>query len=72
MIDTKPLWRVMEDAFLCGRKPGFADRMGYAAELRAIAEWIKHFHLLEPDSPTYIGASVVVAELLNEADRAAP
>jgi len=28
----------MEEAYLKGRKPGLCDRLGYAAELRAIAD----------------------------------
>jgi hypothetical protein len=69
-----PLWQVMEDA----RPPGLTtpDRFWmyekdcFAAELRAIAEWIRDRHRLQPDSSTYIGASLVAAELLAEADRA--
>ena len=34
----KPLWEVMEEAFLKGRQPGHSDPHGYAAELRAIAD----------------------------------
>jgi hypothetical protein len=42
MNDTQnqPLWRVMEGAFLEGRNPGFSDRHGYAAEIRAVANWL--------------------------------
>jgi len=34
------LWRAMEAAFLAGRTPGFNDRFGYAAEIRALADWL--------------------------------
>ena len=37
---SQPLWRVMEAAFLDGRSPGFNDCYGYAAELRAVADWL--------------------------------
>jgi hypothetical protein len=30
----------MEAAFLAGRTPGFNDRFGYAAEIRALADWL--------------------------------
>lgn len=38
MSDPKPLWEVMRQAFLAGLSPGLADRFGFAAELRAIAD----------------------------------
>jgi len=38
MADPKPLWEVMQSAYLAGRKPGFTDCHGYAAELRALAD----------------------------------
>ena len=41
-----------------------------AAELRAVAGWIRERNPLEPDSPSYIGANLVAAQLLAEADRA--
>jgi hypothetical protein len=42
MTDTpqEPLWRLIESAFLAGRNPGFSDRHGYAAEIRAVADWL--------------------------------
>ena len=69
--ESKPLWRVMNAAYQTTE--GYSDtanRQGYAAELRAIADWIRQRHPLTPDSQTYLGANVVAAELLAEADRA--
>lgn len=37
---TTPLWLIMENAFLEGRQPGFNDRYGYAAEIRAVTDWL--------------------------------
>jgi hypothetical protein len=44
---NRPLWRIMEAAYFQGRKPGYCDRLGYAAELLAIADW------LVPEEPPY-------------------
>jgi hypothetical protein len=35
---NRPLWWIMQGAYFEGRKPGHCDRLGYAAELRAIAD----------------------------------
>jgi hypothetical protein len=64
---NRPLWRVMDDAFMKARPQ---SSHGIAAELRAIAQWIRAKHLLPLATETYIGANVVAAELLAEADRA--
>lgn len=37
---SEPLWERMQAAFLEGRKPGHCDRLGYAAEIRAVADWL--------------------------------
>ena len=70
-----PLWRVIRGAYDTSTAPSgevedWTERDGYAAELRAIADWIRQRHPLTPDSQTYVGANVVAAELLAEADRA--
>jgi hypothetical protein len=60
---NRPLWEVMQAAYFEGRKPGHCDRLGYAAELRAIASEIKQAAQLRTSYET--------AEwLLAEADRA--
>ncbi len=38
---SKPLWKLMESAFLEGRNPGYNDQPGYAAELCAVADWLE-------------------------------
>ena len=40
-----PLWWAMQGAYFSGRNPGLSDRHGYAAEIRAVADW------LIPDDP---------------------
>jgi hypothetical protein len=49
MTDTQdqPLWWVMQGAYFEGRNPGFSDRHGYAAEIRAVADWIKRHQEFE-------------------------
>jgi hypothetical protein len=64
----RPLWEVMRDAYLSTH--AFRSQHFYAAELRAIAKWIRQRHPLAADSVDYIGTSLVAAELLTEADRA--
>jgi hypothetical protein len=39
--DRPPLWRVMEAAYYEGRDPGNNERHGYAAEIRAVRDWIQ-------------------------------
>lgn len=39
--NDQPLWRVMEAAFIEGRKPGFCDAHAYAAVIRALADIIE-------------------------------
>jgi hypothetical protein len=70
MSSTESLWKVLDDAAMQAQKSGRDGRLSYAAEIRAFADWIRKRHPLEPDSPTYIGASLVAAQLLAEADRA--
>ena len=64
-----PLWLVMQSAYFKGRNPGMSEPYGYAAELRAVADWIGN-DIADLCSQTYLGASVVATELLAEADRA--
>ena len=48
MTDTPnrpPLWEVLQGAYFQGRNPGLSERHGYAAEIRAVADW------LIPDDP---------------------
>jgi hypothetical protein len=47
MADKKPLWEVMQSAYLAGCKPGFTDCHGYAAELRALADEVVPEHLCD-------------------------
>jgi hypothetical protein len=62
---NRPLWEVMEASFLAGRNPGYCDRRGYAAELRAIAgEMCSRFFSSIEDNPVFYDW------LLAEADRA--
>lgn len=37
---TEPLWKVLETAYFKGRLPGFAEGPGYAAEIRALRDWL--------------------------------
>ena len=37
---TEPLWKVLETAYFKGRSPGFAKGPGYAAEIRALRDWL--------------------------------
>ena len=37
---TEPLWKVLETAYFKGRSPGFAEGPGYAAEIRALRDWL--------------------------------
>jgi hypothetical protein len=59
-----PLWSTLEKSFLSGRSPGFNDRYGYAAEIRAFSSYIQGF----------IGSGGDIFQLLNvledEANRA--
>lgn len=60
--ENEPLWRVMEAAFIEGRKPGFSDRQGYAAEIRALMEW------LVPEEPmgTFGDAKALVRTIMRD------
>ena len=40
MTEREPLWWIMQEAYFESRKPGHCDRLGYAAEIRAIADWL--------------------------------
>ena len=35
-----PLWWTMQGAYFKGRNPGLNDRHGYAAEIRALRDWL--------------------------------
>lgn len=37
---AEPLWKVLEAAYFKGRSPGFAEGPGYAAEIRALRDWL--------------------------------
>jgi hypothetical protein len=68
--DRPPLWQVMQDAYFKGGKPGFSETCAYAAELRAIADW-----LVPPDrdndvAPFAIRFTTLRAVFLSEADKA--
>jgi hypothetical protein len=77
---NRPLWQVMRKAYIessgsiindLGQEVlSGPDREEFAAMIRAIAQWIRQRHPLSPGSETYIGASVVAAELLAEAAKA--
>ncbi len=64
---SKPLWKLMEAAFLEGRKPGHCDRLGYAAEMRAVAEWLERFIAEMPYHSERQGLELVSAMLRAEA-----
>ncbi len=66
MADQEPLWKVMESAFIEGRNPGYCDRRGYAAEIRAIAEWLWKQGTLDEVA----ARADVIKMLFAEADRA--
>ena len=70
MSTPEPLWKVMHEAQeqIPWTYPDHPRRRT-AAELRAIATWIRGRHPLSFESNTYIGAHVVAAELMAEADR---
>jgi len=74
MSTSEPLWQLMEAAFLAGRKPGNCDRLGYAAELRVIADWlVPEEAWLGTDETCYAHFSErrrMRQRLLAEADRA--
>lgn len=64
-----PLWWAMQGAYFEGRNPGFSDRHGYAAEIRALRDW------LVPEEQPPLGpagkAHMTLRALLTaEADRA--
>jgi hypothetical protein len=60
MPDHKPLWQVMEAAFLAGRSsdPSHCDRTGYAAEILALRDRLVP---LTPEPP--LGATGTDEEL---------
>jgi hypothetical protein len=64
-----PLWWIMQGAYFEGRKPGHCDRLGYAAEIRAIADEIAaRMRLLEKGYN--LTAPEMISWLRDEADRA--
>jgi hypothetical protein len=44
-----PLWEEMQAAYFKGRNPGLNDRHGYAAEIRALRDWLVPEGLLTAD-----------------------
>lgn len=74
-----PLWQVMRTAYDCSTAPNgstddWTERDGFAAEIRAIAEWIKK---ARPDSDEILHGAIradeldsILALLTAEADRA--
>jgi hypothetical protein len=70
----RPLWEVMQSAYIAGCTPGCTYRVGYAAEIRAIADAVVPE---EPHIPSEITAVILRAQrqrirarLLAEAERA--
>ena len=39
-MSKPPLWEVMQGAYFEGRNPGLSERHGYAAEIRALRDWL--------------------------------
>lgn len=80
MTEQKPpLWEVMQGAYFEGRNPGFSERHGYAAEIRAMRDWLvpEHCDLPVPARPHEPGDVIrseqsqrLRALLTAEADRA--
>lgn len=83
MITTNrlPLWMTMQLAFFEGRNPGLNDRYGYAAEIRALRDWLVPEEIeptgMRPCGDTYSAQSIKRGErqrlralLTTEADRA--
>ena len=66
---SPPLWWVMQGAYFEGRKPGHCDRLGYAAELRAIADEIDNRYKVTPYM-VRVGTEDVAKMLRAEADLA--
>jgi hypothetical protein len=65
MTEQKPLWEVMQSAYIAGCKPGCGYRRGYAAEIRAIA-----LEIAQRDPDNTMSALAVEEWLLGEAERA--
>jgi hypothetical protein len=57
-----PLWEVMQAAYFRGGRPGFSEPHGYAAEIRALADW------LVPEEPP-ISLSAINMRDLSEISR---
>lgn len=84
MADTPnrpPLWWAMQGAYFEGRNPGLNDRHGYAAEIRALRDWLVPEEAeptgMRPCGDTYSAQSIKRGErqrlralLTTEADRA--
>ena len=62
-----PLWQAMEGAFLEGRTPGHCDRLGYAAEIRAVRDWLHQHSNLQMKVATF---NQIYDLLTAEAERA--
>ena len=66
---SSPLWEVMQVAYFQGRDPGCSEPHGYAAEIRALADWIEKRQI-----DTYAVVIPDVAEVISwlraEAERA--
>ena len=48
-----PLWQAMEGAFFEGRTPGHCARFGYAAEIRAVRDWLHQHSNLQMKVATF-------------------
>jgi len=56
MPEPRPLWEVMQSAYIAGCKPGCGYRLGYAAEIRAIADAVVPE---EPNPDAYTSIDIV-------------
>lgn len=70
-----PLWEVMQSAYFKGRDPGFSERHGYAAEIRALRDWILAELATDPEDEGWGPSNLIElpdleALLTTEADRA--
>lgn len=49
--DRPPLWQMMEAAYHKRRGPGLSERHDYAAEIRAVRDWLVPENWVRPDDP---------------------
>jgi hypothetical protein len=62
-----PLWQAMEGAFPEGRTLGHCDRLGYAAKIRAVRDWLHQHSNLQMKVATF---HQIYDLLTTEAERA--